>query len=977
MLVVTLICEGGLIMSAKMLGALVVVSVLGLAVGQAQGSPYDRVAYFDSTYGTAWAGGGTTTVRDALQTAGYRIVNGAELKTWMDARIADKRLSVVVMCQDVVPTTVAETMTAACTIRQYLDAGGKVVWYADWPFYYAGTTGTTWGSNGAVQVLGFNASTGPNDLGQLVTITETGRRWGLTTPWSSTRPTSPTVTPNLEVLALDNNGNAAGWVKHYVPGDTFRGFVRIDDHSGAPVDIPQLMAVAEYYETTATAVEPVPEDGATDVPRDTNLGWTPGEFAVAHDVYFGTTFADVNSASRTAAKGLLASQGQAETTYDPTGVLAYGQTYYWRVDEVNKPADNTIFKGDTWSFTVEPYGYPVTPVKATASGAQANMGPEKTIDGSGLDQNGLHGSEPSTMWMSAGAMPSWIQYEFDQVYKLYDLQVWNSNQLIEGYLGFGAKDVTIETSTDGTTWTALANVPEFAKAPGMPGYAANTTVSFGGVEAKFVKLTINSTWGGVAPQTGLSEVAFSYVPVQAREPQPATAATDVSIEATLNWRPGREAGSHKVNFGTDPDAVANGTAAAQTVTEHSYAPASLDFGTTYYWKVDEVNTVTYPGDVWSFTTQEYAVIDDFESYTDQAGEEIFSAWIDGFTTGLSGSTVGYFTASGGTFGETTIVHSGKQSMPLQYDNTAAPFFSEAQRTFDTAQNWTGNGADTLVVYFRGLAPGFAQTASGSILMNAIGTDIWNNADQFRFAYKSLSGDGSLVARVDSLVNSNAWAKAGVMIRQNTDAGSVHAFTAVTPGNSCSFQRRPTTGAASTSDNWTGTVVTAPYWVRITRTGNVFKAETSPDGKTWTALGTQQTIAMTNPVLIGLAVTSHDAAIATSAAFSNVSTTGNVTGAWQIAEIGATQPEGNSVEGVYLSVTDTSGKSKVVQHPDSAATAYMTWQPWTIALSEFTSAGVKVNAVKSLTIGVGNKAAPKAGGTGTVYVDDIGYGHPAP
>ena len=134
----------------------------------------------------------------------------------------------------------------------------------------------------------------------------------------------------------------------------------------------------------------------------------------------------------------------------------------------------------------------------------------------------LHGTDGTTMWLSAGAQPNWIQYQFDKVYKLNDLKVWNSNQLIEGFLGFGAKKVTIEYSADGTTWTALDNVPEFARATGMAGYAANTTVNLGGVMAKFVKLTINSNWGGVAPQTGLSEVRFSYCP----GPGPRTAAGD-------------------------------------------------------------------------------------------------------------------------------------------------------------------------------------------------------------------------------------------------------------------------------------------------------------------------------------------------------------------------------------------------------------------------------------------------------------------
>src|SRR5574340_599597 len=103
-------------------------------------------------------------------------------------------------------------------------------------------------------------------------------------------------------------------------------------------------------------------------------------------------------------------------------------------------------------------------------------------------------------------------------------------------LGFGAKKVTVEYSLDGQTWQALKDVPEFAKAPGTPACEANTTVAFGGVEAKFVKLTINANWGGLAPQTGLSEVRFLYVPVQARSPQPTTAAQGVGVDLALNWR---------------------------------------------------------------------------------------------------------------------------------------------------------------------------------------------------------------------------------------------------------------------------------------------------------------------------------------------------------------------------------------------------------------------------------------------------------
>jgi hypothetical protein len=826
--------------------------------------------------------------------------------------------------------------------------------------------------------------------------------WGDASNTWSARPTAPvpdnewtfcavTVDPAKALFYINGNQVYVNTVTHgavnwnapvFLGGDGSGSFddrrltdAWLDDVSlwNRALTADEIKVIMGGLATPGIAEAPAPGNEAVDVPQDASLSWTAGPFAATHDVYLGTVFADVNDAGR--GSPVLVNQGQAATAYQPPALLDYGQTYYWRVDEVNAPPDGTIFKGDVWSFTVEPYGYPVTPVSATASSFQTGMGPANTINGSGLTGD-LHGVEPTTMWLSAGAQPNWIQYEFDQVYRLYEMKVWNSNQLIESFLGFGAKNVTIETSTDGTTWTALADVPEFSRAPAAAGYAANTTVNFGGAEAKFVKLTINSNWGGVAPQAGLAEVQFSYIPVQARQPQPAADATGVELDASLNWRPGRGATSHAVSFGTDEDAVAHGTAPVETVTGHSYDPASLLYGTTYYWKVDEVGEATYPGDLWSFTTREFSATEDFESYTDQAGEEIFTTWIDGFTTGLNGSTVGYLIAANGTYGETTIVHSGKQSMPLQYDNSKAPFFSEAEREFSPAQNWTLNGATDVGLWFRGNPVSFLDKGNNAFAISGGGNDIWNNADAFRFAYKQLNGNGSITAKVESIGNTNGWAKTGVMIRESLAAGSTHAMVVVTPANSCSFQYRQSVDGASGSANWSGTAVTAPYWVRLTRTGNLFKAETSPDGKTWTQLGTDVTILMGSNVLIGLPVTSHDVALTTTAELSNVSTTGNVTGAWQAAAVGSDPQPGNSPEALYVIVEDSAGKSKVVMHPDPAASAVATWQLWTIPLSDFTSAGVKMTAVKSLTIGVGNKAAPTAGATGTVYIDDIGYGKPA-
>jgi hypothetical protein len=118
--------------------------------------------------------------------------------------------------------------------------------------------------------------------------------------------------------------------------------------------------VAKIMEgNVAISSAPQPEDGATDVPRDVTLSWTAGEFAATHDVYFGTAFDDVNEAGRADTRGVLLSQSHVQTSFDFEGVLALGQTYYWRVDEVNAAPDYTIFKGEVWSFTTEPVGYTI------------------------------------------------------------------------------------------------------------------------------------------------------------------------------------------------------------------------------------------------------------------------------------------------------------------------------------------------------------------------------------------------------------------------------------------------------------------------------------------------------------------------------------------------------------------------------------------------------------------------------------------
>ncbi len=740
------------------------------------------------------------------------------------------------------------------------------------------------------------------------------------------------------------------------------------------------------------ASEPSPPVGAIDVPYFTQLTWHAGETAVKHDVYVGTGRADVETASTTNPLDVLVSQAQDPTSLD-LGPLEFGQTYYWRVDEANGAPDYTITKGEIWSFTAEPSGIPITQITATASGANAGMEPSKTIDGSGLNALDQHSASSPHMWLTVTA-GSWIQYEFDQAYKLHEMLVWNSNQAIETFIGFGVKELILETSLDGISWTPVKSVSSFAQATAVPNYTAKTTVDLSGMTAKFVRITPLSAYGTFG-QSGLSEVRFSYIPTTAREPQPGDTASTAGLDVALSWRPGREAASHDLLLSTDKEAVVNGSAVVAKVPEARYAADALDYGTTYYWQVIEVNEaetpVAHASEIWRFTTPSYGLIDDFESYSGEADEEIFMTWWDGYggDPGLGGATSGYIDAP---FVETSVVHTGKQSLPMIYDNDggfvdiegniSAPAYSELMREFDSSLDLTLGNASTLALSFRGNAPGFIENADGSITMGAAGADIWDVADEFRFAYKRLSGDGSITARVDSMVDVDPWTKAGVMIRNELTPESTNGFSYASINGRAGVQFRDISGNGTVSTrNDNDGDFTLPFWLRLTRTGNTFTGERSEDGVTWVTMYEEanpaetgsEIIIMNRDVYIGLAVTSHSTGNYTVADISNISLTGNVTGAWQVEAIGVEQPSNDGQDPLYLALEDRSGKSVLLTHPDPAAVQMSTWQDWLIPLSQFNS--LRLNSIKSITLGVGYKDGSQSGSEGTLYIDDIRVGKP--
>ncbi|MCH8218729.1 MAG: hypothetical protein IH892_18380 [Planctomycetes bacterium] len=436
-----------------------------------------------------------------------------------------------------------------------------------------------------------------------------------------------------------------------------------------------------------------PGNDALDVPWYIDvLSWSPGEFANTHNVYFSTNFADVNdrAASALVAEGLTDTSQAIQTDLETT--------YYWAVDEVNGAPDFTVHAGDTWSFTVEDFANLVTNVSATAdSQFNADTGPEKAVNGSGFT-DGLHGTTAEDMWQSA-APPATIEFVFDNAYVLHEMHVWNQNQLIEGLLGFGAQDVVLEVSANGSDFVVMEGVGPFNRAPGAGGYAANTTVPFNGTPAKAVRLTITSNYGPL-PNVGLSEVQFTAIPVYAREPQPADGATDVDVDTTLGWRSGRQVDRHELHLGTDP----NDLPQVGSVSENSFDVLDLDLqlGQTYTWRVDEVNDATDPsirmGDVWSFATADNIVVDDMEGYRDEEFLEIWATWIDGFgDPANNGALVGANPLAGDYAPERGIVHGGNQSLPIWFDNGTAAI-SEATRTFNQAQNWTRSGIQTLSLF---------------------------------------------------------------------------------------------------------------------------------------------------------------------------------------------------------------------------------------------------------------------------------------
>jgi hypothetical protein len=483
------------------------------------------------------------------------------------------------------------------------------------------------------------------------------------------------------------------------------------------------------------------------------------------------------------------------------------------------------------------------------------------------------------------------------------------------------------------------------------------------------------------------ELIASGPPELAGKPKPPDGAINVLQEVILTWRPGAFveglSPKHRIFFSENFDDVNDGIGGIEQDVERYPIDESLklDLGKTCYWRVDEANSTSGwdIGALWRFTVIDHLVVDDFEDYNDYPPDDIFSVWKDGYDVDTNGALIGYDQPdidAGEHFVETEIVHGGKQSMPYFYDNSGKANYSEAECTFSPAQDWTREGVGVLSLWFKGHPPyvgGFVEAPDGTYTMTASGTDIWSTADEFHFAFKQVTGASAIIAKVESVGHTDPWAKAGVMIRDTLDADSRNVAVLVTPENGVRFQYRTVAGAIT--QRYFAEGITAPQWVKLERTaGGLVRAYYSEDGATWSQFNLKQ-VRMDMPIYAGLAVTSHNADTTCEAKFSNVSFPDtSVDPQWTDQDVGMMS---NEAEPMYITVGDGSGTAATLYHANPDAALINTWTEWNIDLQAFANLGVSLTNVNMIGLGLGNRNNPVAGGSGTMYFDDIRLYPPSP
>jgi len=460
------------------------------------------------------------------------------------------------------------------------------------------------------------------------------------------------------------------------------------------LSIEEIQALMEGGGGYPYAMGPEPADGAVIEDTWVSLSWSPGDFALSHDVYIGDNFQDVDSGAETTFQG-----NQTETFIVvgfpgfpfPDGLVS-GTTYYWRIDEVNDTEPNSPWKGDIWSFMVPPK---TAYLPEPADGAES---------------------------VNVDVQLSWTP-------------------------GFGSK---LHTVYFGDNFDDVNNA-----AIGLP----QGTASYSPGPLELAKTYYWRIDEFDAIDTYKGNVWSFTTEGAVGSPQPANGAVDVTQAPILTWIPGVFADTHEVYFGSDAEALE--LKSSGNLGSESYEPGQLEWSTTYYWRIDEANNTNpdspWTGPLWSFTTANFLVVDDMESYNDiNEGEpgsnRIYLAWLDGYDNpAINGSVVGNANAP---FAEQTIVHGGLQSMPLFYDNAVGK--SEATLTLTSNRDWTVNGINSLTIWYRGSAGNAAEQMyvllNGSARVDnddpdAAQTTTWT---QWNIDLQSFADQGVILSNVNSI-----------------------------------------------------------------------------------------------------------------------------------------------------------------------------------------------------------------------------------
>jgi hypothetical protein len=488
-----------------------------------------------------------------------------------------------------------------------------------------------------------------------------------------------------------------------VPGTTY--YWRIDEINDSEPNSPWAGPIWSFSVPPKTAYAPTVSDGAVFVAPDVELSWTPGFGAKLHD--------EVNNASGGVA--------QSSITFTP-GVLELEKTYYWRVDELDPP---TVHKGDIWGFTTTLPGLgkavaerweniTTTDINTLKTDPRFPDNPDATEDVTEFAWDGPDLSD------YGGRIEAWVY-----VPSTGDFTFWlNSDDQGELWLSTDDDPGNAKLIAQESSWSGLNSW-------GSGEEQSDPIPLIGGEKYYIMALWKEGDGGdhcqvawqgpGIPQRTVIAGTNLSpFEPLSAYGAKPSNRATGVTFIPILTWKPGLQAASHEVYFGTDEQVVADATKASpeyqgsRQLGDESFDPGKLAWDSTYYWRVDEIDTANpdspWVGAVWSFTTGDFLVVDDFESYDDidpAPGEpginRIFDKWIDGFGTMTNGALVGNDLPP---YAEQTVVHSGAQSMIYRYDNAGKT--SEATLTLIYPKDWTEEGVTKLSLWVNGSADNAAD-----------------------------------------------------------------------------------------------------------------------------------------------------------------------------------------------------------------------------------------------------------------------------